>query len=1095
MGAPYRGEGVVISKRDLQLGKIALRAGMISKDQLTRCLALQKKLVKTKGKKVALGALLLKKEYLTQAQLEEIVKLHNEKPGNEPTASEMTAEATPSGESSGVTEEAEAPAAEEKKRPRKTERAARASRSGDDEGDAPATATTTKARSSRRARAEEVDEAKATPEAAGDDDEATKKKDRRASRADVRKVDDARKDEPKNGASARLDARRSKRARAEEAEDAAKELAEAPKRADAEDEPKKARKRPTESDVDPAVFQSAPEDAVDEDDRRLIACPECGKKYRVRQAQVGKRFGCRRCKNKVKVPKDLFSRPAAQDESGEKVDVEEFTLSSGDQTSDSGEGKAEAAAEPKGSVRTAAARAAVAIQRVQSAPSITELAKAAQSAQKKGLAPRTRFGAAQAITLFVCVGTLFGGAVGIMALKQRADSSAAAVEQERVNKEFAAWLVKLDAALEGVDAVIEKRSPIEIGSTLSELQTVSAAKSSLILSDNRERASAHEQSVKLPEKLRALQLARAEGFEAQGRAEDALDAWREVAAASKKDEALQQAYARKLIRARRIPAAAAALEPFTSDAMRALRGYALERGDDGAKAGKAYGEVKDALGPLLVARAAIVDRSYDRAVEALGRASGLEGQAAAAAKVLEGYALELKGDPAGAERALREAAEAAKDTTPFGRIALGELLLRLGRAEHALTELQAGNLIAGSARGFLAIGDAYACQLDLDRARTAYREAAAQPLVPNLKDAALLAPGGIDPFEAPHAPDPRASARGRLAALELAVGNVGQASREYAEALQLDPFDPETHAGLARIDLLSNNLSTCQNRLDGISKLIARHGGAEAECVRSATSARVLIVKGAFLIAHGRNQEAGEALNLASTLDKSLEPQASTLRGRMFEAAGHHTRAYESYADAARAEVQDGVLGGREYAAAARRFAEKPGEAAEQERVLAGVTAALAANPYHARAYLLRALVLVKQGKARQGLADLEQAVVLNKYLRDAYVARGFVYVRDLPEADQKREMIALAQTDFQTALKIEARQGGEKAETYCGVALAYFLQNDLLPALKAADRAIELDARYADGYRVRAIIRGRQGNKVGEAEDKKMHAELLKAP
>lgn len=1073
----------MISKRDLQLGKIALRAGMISKDQLTRCLALQKKLVKTKGKKVALGALLLKKEYLTQAQLEEIVKLHNEKPGNEPTASEMTAEAT-SGETSGETEEAEAPArTEEKKKSRKTERSARASRAGDDAGDEAddAGSTATATRSSRRRKAEEGEEAKAAPD--GDDDEAKKKKkDRRSSRAD----------EPKNGASARLEAagpsRRSKRAK-DEAED------EAPKKAEPAEEPKKekekGKKRATESDVDPAVFQSAPEDAVDEDDRRLIACPECGKKYRVRQAQVGKRFGCRRCKNKVKVPKDLFSRPAqAQEESGEKVDVEEFTLSSGD-TTEAGSGEGPAAEEPRGSVRTAAAKAAVAIQRVQSAPSITELAKAAQSAQKKGLAPRTKFGAVQAITLLVCVGTLLGGAAGIVALKQRSEAAAAAAEKERVDKEFAAWLVKLEAALKGVDAIIEKRSPIEIGTTLSEIQLASDGKSSLILSNNRERAAEHEQSIKLHEKRRALQLARAEGFEAQGRAEDALDAWREVAAASKKDESLQQAYARKLIRARRIPAAAAVLEPFSSDAMRALRGYALERGDDANKASKAYGEVKDPLAPLLAARA--LARSYDMAMESLGKASGLEGQAAAAAKVIEGYVRELKGDAAGAESALREAVGLAKDSTPFARLALGELLLRLGRAEHALTELQAGNLIAGSARGFLAIGDAYASRLELDRARTAYREASAQPLLPNLKDGMLLAPGEVDPFEAPHAADPRATARCRLAALELAVGNIAQANREYAEALKLDPFDPETHAGLARVDLLQANLTSCQNRLDGIAKLIARHGGTEADVVRSPTSARVLIVKGAFLIAHGRNQEAGDALNLASTIDPSVGPQAATLRGRMFEAAGHHTRAYESYVDAARAEVQEGVLGGREYLAAARLFADKPTEGAEQERVLAGVTAALAANPFHARAHLLRALVLVKQGKAKQGLEDLEQTVVLNKYLRDAYVARGFVYVRDLPERDQTRETISLAQTDFQTALKIEARQGGEKAETYCGVALAYFLQNDLLPANKAADKAIELDANYAEAYRVRAIIRARQGNKTGEAEDKRKHAELLK--
>ena len=68
----------MISKRDVQLGKIALKAGFVSKDQITKCLSLQKKLAKAKGKKVALGSLLLKKGYIDKEQLEEIVRLHNE---------------------------------------------------------------------------------------------------------------------------------------------------------------------------------------------------------------------------------------------------------------------------------------------------------------------------------------------------------------------------------------------------------------------------------------------------------------------------------------------------------------------------------------------------------------------------------------------------------------------------------------------------------------------------------------------------------------------------------------------------------------------------------------------------------------------------------------------------------------------------------------------------------------------------------------------------------------------------------------------------------------------------------------------------------
>ncbi|MBX3468215.1 MAG: hypothetical protein KF878_15190 [Planctomycetes bacterium] len=1065
----------MISKRDLQLGKIALRQGMITKDQLTRALALQKKLVKTKGKKVGLGALLLKKEYLTQAQLEEIVKLHNERAG---TASEAT-EASGASEASdvGATSEpdaspdasdeapakAEAAKPDEKKR-KKAERSARAARaSGDDAGeDAAATATATREASRRQRR--EKDE--------GGDDEPAPKKERRSSRADHPAAG-------KNGAAEA--AGPSRRSRREEAE---------PER---RDEPKKAPpKRPSASDseIDPAVFQSAPEDAVDEDDRRLIACPECGKKYRVRQAQVGKRFGCRRCKNKVKVPKDLFTRPLTAAAPG--VEVEEFTLGSDDGT---GSGSGDDAAEPpKTSVRTAAARAAVAVQRVQAQPSIAELAKAAQTAQKKGLPPRTRFGAVQALTLVVCLGTLGGMVGGGLILKQRAADREEAARREVENKEFNGWREGLDKVLTRVEPAVEKGSPIDIATLLTELTNASGAKSSLIQGDNRARADAHEAAQELVGKVRALRLARARALERQGGANgarEALNEYRQLVASSPQDEELALLYARQLVRARRVAEAAALLEPraATSPAALALRAYALERGDAGAKAARAYGQLKDPLGPVLAARAHVVDRSADTALEALGRASGLEGQAAAAAKVVEAMALELKGDAPGAERALREAAERTTDT-PFVRVALGELLLRRGRADDALTELQAANLIAGTARGFLAMGEALAARMEIDRARTFYRDAAAQPLAP---PGALLVAGEVDPFEAPFAPDPRAAARCRLGALELAAGNLAMARAQLGEAQAIDPFSAEAEAGLARIDLIDANLSMCDARLASALTLLKRLDGAESEVVRSPVAGRVLVVRGAFLIEHGRHQEAGDILGLAASIDPGLAPQVAALRGRLFEATNQHTRAYEAYTDAARAEVQEQVPGGGEFAAALRRFRESA-DPAQLTGVLDGITATLAVNPYHARAHLLRAQVLVQQQKTREALADLERAIVLNQYLRDAYVARGMLYVRDLPEREQTRESASLALADFETAIKIEQRQGGERAETHTGLALVFLRQNNLLRAQQAADRAVALEPEYAEAYRVRALVRARQGNAQGAKADEQKHQQLLKS-
>ncbi|MCO5169037.1 MAG: tetratricopeptide repeat protein [Planctomycetes bacterium] len=1053
----------MISKRDLQLGKIALRQGMITKDQLTRALALQKKLVKTKGKKVALGALLIKKEYLTAAQLEEIVKLHNERAG---TASEAT-----EGSEVGSTSDAptasgdaseEAPAKPpEKKRP-KGERSARAARASADDassaGEAP-TATATR-EASRRQRRDE-----------GEGDEAARKKDKRASKADLPASG-------KNGAEAGP-SRRSRRAEDE---------AEAP--------PKKApprRPSASDSDVDPAVFQSAPEDAVDEDDRRLIACPECGKKYRVRQAQVGKRFGCRRCKNKVKVPKDLFTRPIASGAPGGAagVEVEEFTLGSDDATG-SGSGEAEP---PKTSVRTAAARAAVAIERVQAQPSIAELAKAAQVAQKKGLPPRTKFGPAQAATLVVCLAALGGMVGGVVVLKQRAADVEAAAHQERLDREFGGWREGLDKVLARVEGAVEKGSPIDISTLLTELGNASKAKATLIQGDNRARADGYEEQQGLPAKVRALRLARAQALERQGGvngAREALEEYRHLAAAAPGDDELALLYARRLVRARRVAEAAALLEPRAagSPAALALRGYAFERGDAGTKAVRAYGQLKEPLAPVLAARAHVVDRSVESALDALGKASGLEGQAAAAAKVVEAMALELKGDAPGAERALREAAALGGDT-PFPRVALGELLLRRGRADEALKELQAANLVSGTARGFLATGDALATRMEIDRARTFYRDAAGQPLLPS---GALLVAGEVDPFEAPFAPDPRAAARCRLAALELAAGNAVQARAQLGEAQGLDPFSAEAEAGLARVDLLEGNLTLCEARLATAMALLKRLDGAESEVVRSPVAGRVLVVRGAFLIEHGRHQEAGEVLGVAASIDPGLGPQVATLRGRMFDATSQHTRAYEAYTDAARAEVQEQLPGGGEFAAALRRFQEGADPAA-LAGVLDGITATLAANPYHARAHLLRAQALIRLEKHREALADLERAVVLNQYLRDAYVARGLLYVRDLPEREQTRETAGLALADFQTALKIEQRQGAERPETHTGLALVFLRQNDLLQAQRAADRAVELDAEHAEAYRVRALVRARQGNAQGAKADEQKHQQLMKQP
>lgn len=1080
----------MISKRDLQLGKIALRAKMITKDQLKGCLALQKKLVKTKGKKVALGALLLKKGYLTEEQLQEIVKQHNERAAasGDATASEV-AEAT--GGASGETGQSGEDAAEAPPEKKSKKKAGSSSRAA--EGEETATAT--------KARREKTSARLDAEEKPGDEDAAERKRHSREVKRSRAGGSSRGEPEGKNGAGEPpTEGKRSKRlASAEDdaAGDEAKARKDSGKSKKGDDEPAEAKtkkdsgkakkekesKKSTESEVDPAIFASAPEDAVDEDDRRLVACPECGKKYRIRQSQVGKRFGCRRCKNKVKVPKDLFSRPLAPEaKGGGGVEPEEFTLGSSDQTE-----AAPVESEPSPSVRTAAAKAAVAIQRVQAEPSIKDLAKAAQAHQKKGLPPRTRFGVKQALTLVASFALLAGFVGGGIVLKQQAAAAEAQEKQDRIDKEFEGWRKKVDDVLARAEEVARRTDSISIDTYRGELRSAIEKKNDLVQGSNNERAAAYLEEKGTAALLRDLLVKVALALKAERRADESIGKLKEAAKGSK-DPALLQIYGRALIEARSFREAAAVLDGLaeSSPSARALRAYALERGDAGSDAAKVYGAIDDPLAPVFVGRAYVVNRSHDQALEALAKASGLTGQALAAAKVVEAAALEQKGDPAAAERALRDAAAAAPDS-PFPQVALGELLLRTGKVQEAVAALEAAKGVRATARGYLALGDAFAAQLELERARTVYRDASTQPLVP--EGTALLA-GELDPFEAPHAVEPRAMARVRLAALDRAAGNIEGASLQLRSAEELDAFSPDVEAEYAALDLKG---SYADARLQRALKLLTRVGGTEADLVRSPSAARVLLVRGAFLVQTGKHAEAIETLAAAVATDPGLGPQADTLKGQALEATSQHTRAYDAYAEAARGEITTAVPGGREYLAAARRFEEKPDDPAELSRVLDGVTAALALNPYHARAHLLRARVLVKQGKSRAALADLERAIVLNKYLRDAYVTRGYLYVRDLPEREQTSETTALAKVDFETALKIEQRQGGERAETHCGLALVFFLQNDLLRAHEAADKCLQREAQYAEGYRVRAMIRARQGNAAGAQADTKQFDALKK--
>jgi tetratricopeptide (TPR) repeat protein len=1035
----------LISKRDVQLGKIALREGMVTKDQINQCLALKKKLAKTKGKKVALGALLLKKEYLTQTQLEEIIKLHNAAGGG-----------------------ADGDKEDKKKSGRNGKLSKKPSRTG------------TSARQKKSEKGEKADDAAADGAEEADGEAAKKAARKKAStkrraKTDVEKARSQRAAKAKAEEAAAADEEAGKRTSARAKKTSARSKSAGKSRVGETSSARKkpvTKKRPKSSigsmaEADPAIFHSAAEDEIDGDDHRIIACADCGKKYRIKPKQTGKRFKCRRCKSRVKVPKDLFERPidAGGSDMGASagLEVDEFSLSSADmEPLESGEGAVGTATakKPKQSVKAAAAQAQKAIQRVQKETSLSDLIKDAETRRSRPLTPKSTFGVAQMLTIGLCVAGLVGLVGGIVYWKQQAAAAEEAAREARLRGAFDDWKGDLDGALAAAEEAKTRGNPIDIGGAITKLEEVRGAKKDLTGS-NLERALAFEEESGVVDVHRELFLAQGRGYLKEGGiyVEDALAAFARAAEIDPSDEDSQLLLARVRIRARRYGDAASGLEGLAggSEAAKALRGLAYERGEAGSEAAEAYQGLSGAA-DVLVARAWLVGGQEDKALGALS--DGGEGQEAAARHVMRALAHEAKDDPSRAEAAFEAAVRSAGSTTPFALVAQGEYLLRQGKADQALEALQAARSLVPTPRGSLALGDAYLHALQVERARTAYREALGQPsLTP---EGALLVAGEVDPFEAPLGPDPRTLAGCRLAALELGARNLEGARGAYLAVLQADPFCVVAHAGLAFVDVLEEVVDeTTAGRIERALALSAKLDGAVGEVVHSVESGQVLTFYASFLLNEGRDDAAAEALTEAKAADPSLEPQLTTLRGDYLRRKTYHSDSAMAFKTALSIEVSPTNPSGYVYSQAEAIFeSSSPDDGAAMSKVEGGVLAALAFNPFNAHAHLLEARRVVAQGRAEEAVVHLDRAIEVNPFFDEAYVARGFLYARDLPETQRGREAAARALADFELATRL---QDSPRAETLYGEALAHNTLNQRGRAMDCCERALALDSGHRE--------------------------------
>ncbi len=1116
----------MISKRDLQLGKIALRAGMVTKEQLAKSLAIQKKLEKPVG----LGAIFLKKGYISREQLEEIVKLHNEAKDKNGSAS--------TGEKK-----------KKKKKKSKKDKDGKeaAASSGSEASGSGTTASGSEAASGSEVKSEAPSNGSESGAAAAS-----------APSSEEKKPEEAKKEEKKD------DKKSSKTTGALKKEP--------DKKASTASE-----SQTSQSDIDTALLESAPSDAgpIDETDpeRRVITCQKCSKKYRIKKKQAGKKFACRKCKTKVKIPRDIFDKPAAGSASSagaaaknkEKsaknpaMKVEEFSLGSG---SDVGEvakpakgdkseekdkesaptskkpstptkkvsGSASAALAPAG--KKSGASSAVKEGAVKEG-GYGDLVKAAQEKKVTPLGPKITKGQRVMgyIQAVIFLGIVVGIGAGIWYWKHMEAVERQQKIQQQIDTEWTnvstPYKTAVDVAKKAVldgKAGLEKGGelPIELlrdlttsatglEKALAGLRPSDASQQVIQAQANIEKARALLAETAPDALVRSIYLTRARVHLAMGGESHVLEACRDCAEIVKRDPTCDEAYAllaqaelRRRNYVAAIEASKKALSLKNDPKTHAYLAVALEAGDLCKDAVKEY-EALAATDPIALvfkARALLLDGDADGALGALDAAK-VEGEALAAAHARRGQALERKGDLDGAAKAF-EAAAAAGGKSGRAHVARGEFLLRIGKFEEAAASFDASLKESGGARAALGLGEAKAAELDGESAKRSFLQANSLPVVSS--SAKLL--GELDAFDDPRGPDPRATAQRRAGDLALAAGKGPEARSYYYGAAAMDSFDPESHSAIAQYEMSLKNTGAAEPQVKLARALL--HSAkdhdpkVEAPPVRGTAAARCLLVEAAYWDTKGDLNAAERAIDQALVADPiAAGAPAFALKGAVLTRKGERERARNEYQKAldleeagkdapsrfyneAKAALEGAkLLRGPVEAALARAGAAEA--AIRKARTALDVTLAL--SPRHVHALWARGRIDMLDKKWDEAIKRFTAAVDANLYFIDAYLARGFFYVRDFP--DRQEGMNEAALQDFEQAIALDA----QRVDAFFGRALVRRNHNDVQPTIDDLTTVIKMDSAndFAEAYMLRAEV-FRRVKKDKEADsDMKKYEELQK--
>ncbi len=449
----------------------------------------------------------------------------------------------------------------------------------------------------------------------------------------------------------------------------------------------------------------------------------------------------------------------------------------------------------------------------------------------------------------------------------------------------------------------------------------------------------------------------------------------------------------------------------------ALVGSAMARQGDLKRAAKAYD------------RAISIDPEYSYAY--LGRA-----------------ALKLrKGDEAGALKDFEEAVRAdAQDYAPyFNR---GELHWRGGRREQALSDYRNAMTSAKlTPEAAVAIGDRYqSLQLWKDAVAAYGRAFDLGSGVPALSRRARVFEADKDPKKALADLDaavklepenaPVIAARGGLLAR---MGQDGPALQDLTRAVRLDPVDPEILVArasfYARVDKPSLALEDFTKAISADGKHAEAYNGRGAlyaNSLKEPEKALQDVMKAVSL----KPREPGYHYNLGSLrLRNRLYLKAIDSFNTALALKGPAARILERRADA---EFQIGDHSG----------------------AMRDLEAALEKDPRNASIYDTLGHIRLRQRDYEQAVRDLSQALQLDNKLASAYQHRGLAYA--------SLNQMKAAQADFRKSLELEPRS----KDTWTYLCQARRLAKDPRDALKACERAIEIDSQHGPAYLQRALAK-----------------------